>query len=145
MSFFICIIYCNFKHNLEERQFRRKGERSLIAIHPSTSTCKLIIHQVMYSTRSLNKEILQCSNIRANIPVSSSTKTWSKRYKWNNCWKWVDENIQFYHDVLLSLHKQTSDLSIGYNLISTCAGSCDWLSRRKCTCWWIIVWLGITY
>jgi hypothetical protein len=26
-----------------------------------------------------------------------------------------------------------------YNLISTCTGACDWLSRRKCTCWWIIV------
>ena len=26
-------------------------------------------------------------------------------------------------------------LSIGYNLISTCAGWCDRLSRRKCTCW----------
>jgi hypothetical protein len=32
-----------------------------------------------------------------------------------------------------------SDLSIGYNLISTCTGACDWLSRRKCTCWWIVV------
>ena len=30
--------------------------------------------------------------------------------------------------------KQTSDLSIGYNLNGTCAGACDRLSRRKCTC-----------
>ena len=44
-----------------------------------------------------------------------------------------------WHDVLLSLCKQTSDLSIGYDLISTCASACSWLSRRKCTCWWIIV------
>jgi hypothetical protein len=42
-------------------------------------------------------------------------------------------------DVLLSLCKQTNDLSIGYNLISTCTGACDWLSRRKCTYWWIVV------
>ena len=41
--------------------------------------------------------------------------------------------------VLLSLCKQTSDLSIGYNLISTCTGACDWLFRHKWTCWWIIV------
>ena len=26
-----------------------------------------------------------------------------------------------------------------YNLIRKCAGECDWLFRRKCTCWWIIV------
>jgi len=32
-----------------------------------------------------------------------------------------------------------SELSIGYNLMSTCAGACDWLFHRKCTCWWIIV------
>jgi hypothetical protein len=31
------------------------------------------------------------------------------------------------------------DLSIGYHLISTCTGACDWLSRRQCTCCWIIV------
>ena len=31
----------------------------------------------------------------------------------------------FLHNVLLSLCKQTSDLSIGYNLISTCASACD--------------------
>ena len=35
--------------------------------------------------------------------------------------------------------QKASDLSIGYNLISTCAGVCEWLSRRKCICWWIIV------
>jgi hypothetical protein len=26
-----------------------------------------------------------------------------------------------------------------YNLIRKCAGECDWLFRRECTCWWIIV------
>jgi hypothetical protein len=36
------------------------------------------------------------------------------------------------------VNKRTT-LSIGYNLINTCTGACDWLSRRKCTCWWIIV------
>jgi hypothetical protein len=35
--------------------------------------------------------------------------------------------IIFYHDLLLSLCEQTSELSIRYNLISTCAGECDWL------------------
>ena len=30
-----------------------------------------------------------------------------------------------YHDVLLSLYKQTSDLSIGYILINTSADACD--------------------
>jgi hypothetical protein len=49
----------------------------------------------------------------------------------------------FWHDVLLSLCKQASNLSIGYNLISTCTGACDWLSRRKCTCWWIIVYSNL--
>ena len=44
------------------------------------------------------------------------------------------------HDVLLfSLCKLTSELSIGHNLISTCASAYDWLSCRKCTCWRIIV------
>jgi hypothetical protein len=33
---------------------------------------------------------------------------------------------------------QTSDLSIGHNLISTCACAYDWLPRGKCICWWII-------
>ena len=31
-----------------------------------------------------------------------------------------------------------------YNLIRTCAGECDWLFRRKCTCWWIIVCSNLT-
>jgi hypothetical protein len=34
----------------------------------------------------------------------------------------------------------TKDLSCRViPLFSTCAGACDWLSHRKCTCWWIIV------
>jgi len=26
-----------------------------------------------------------------------------------------------------------------YRFISACASLCDRLSRRKCTCWWIII------
>ena len=53
--------------------------------------------------------------------------------------KLIKAKHEYYHDALLLFCIQTSDLSIGYNLISIYAGACDWLSRRKCTCWWIIV------
>ena len=35
--------------------------------------------------------------------------------------------IKFWHYHLLSLCSQTSELSIRYDLISTCPGKCDWL------------------
>jgi len=35
----------------------------------------------------------------------------------------------------LSLCEQTTDLSIRYHFIGTCASGCDWLFRCKCTCW----------
>ena len=37
----------------------------------------------------------------------------------------TEDYYLFWDDVLLSLCDQTSNLSIGYHLISTCAGACD--------------------
>ena len=59
--------------------------------------------------------------------IISYIQSWYKMWIINMIYLSFYEIFSILTWLLLSLCEQTSDLSIGYNLISTCAGACDWL------------------
>jgi hypothetical protein len=59
--------------------------------------------------------------------IISYIQSWYKMWITNMIYLSFYEIFSILTWLLLSLCEQTSDLSIGYNLISTCAGACDWL------------------
>ena len=59
--------------------------------------------------------------------IISYIQSWYKMWITNMIFLSFYEIFSILTWLLLSLCEQTSDLSIGYNLISTCAGACDWL------------------
>ena len=78
------------------------------------------------------------------IPIScvySSTRTMYDNDDWCLDWPNIIPLFKRVYYFMTSFFRFVDKGAIyrWYNLIRTCAGECDWLFRRKCICWWIIV------